>query len=157
VHGTTMTEHLLEKPEQTWLTDYTIGYFAADLVLGHVYGGLNLFAGYVHHSVYLALLLFLRTQNQSNLIYLCLPFEIPTMIQSIHTIDKHRYYPILFGSTFVAFRLIGNVAVIYLVYRVSLLYSIIATLMLATHIAWFTDWTKKQISRRITSQPIVGV
>jgi hypothetical protein len=148
VHQYDTPNYLLRKPEQVWLTDYIIGFFTIDLVLGHFYGGLNLITGYVHHSIYILLLLYLRLYHESNLIYLCLPFELPTMFQSLQQISPQHYRPYLsaaFGSTFVLFRLVGNSIVIYMAYQVSMLYTIVASLMMITHIAWFSEWTYKRL------------
>jgi hypothetical protein len=45
--------------QQTWLADYTIGYFAADLFLGHLFDNtkFNFLTGYVHHITYIAMII----------------------------------------------------------------------------------------------------
>lgn len=156
VHQLDTPTYLLRKPEQVWLSDYIIEFFTIDLVLGHVYGGLNLLTGYVHHSVYILLLLYLKWQHESNLIYLCLPFELPTMFQSLQQIasqDHKIYYSAAFGTTFVLFRLIGNSIVVYMAYQVSILYTVVASLMMITHIAWFSEWTYKRLLTKPRPQP----
>ena len=54
------------------LTNYTIGYFAADLFLGHFFDkkNLNLLSGYIHHSVFIGLTLFINYTGEANIIYL---------------------------------------------------------------------------------------
>jgi hypothetical protein len=164
VYGEHGPDYFLRKSEQVWLADYTIGYFAADMVLGHFYGGLNLLTGYIHHGAYMVLVFYLKTQNHSNLIYMCLPFEIPTMFLDLKRImpaSQQGVYNMLFGTTFVLFRIIGNVIVIEHALDISNVYAFIATLMLITHIGWFCEWLSKLApapqNQVLTSPPITGV
>jgi len=135
--------YLLAQPEQTWLSDYVSAYFAADLFLGHLDGSLNLVTGYIHHSVYVALVLFLKYKHQSNLIFLCLPFEIPTLVLDLHKMYPTYNYKPAFAITFIAFRLAANAYMITKVAPLGQTYSTIAATMLLTHIAWFIQWYQK--------------
>jgi hypothetical protein len=162
VYGDYTPDYFLRKPEQVWLADYTIGYFTADLVLGHFYGGLNLITGYIHHSAYIVLVYYIKTQQQSNLIYMCLPFEIPTMFQDLKRImpaSQGYIYTALFGTTFILFRLIGNFILLQHAMEINKFYAVIAFLMLITHIGWFCEWLSKFVPRpqQLTSPPITGV
>ena len=135
--------YLLRQPEQVWLSDYIAAFFATDLFLGHLDGGLNMVTGYIHHSVYIGLALYIKSQQQSNLIFLCLPFEIPTLILDLHKLYPTFNYKPAFGSTFLLFRLAMNA---YMIEHVSYLgptYRNISIAMLLTHIAWFIQWSLK--------------
>jgi len=136
-------QYLLAQPEQTWLAAYVGSYFATDLFLGHLDRSLHLVTGYIHHSVYVGLTLFLQHKQQSNLIFLCLPFEIPTLILDIHKLYPAYNYKPAFAATFIAFRLVVNAYMINEVAPLGQTYSTIAIAMLLTHIAWFTEWSLK--------------
>jgi hypothetical protein len=136
-------QFLLQQPEQTWLADYVSSYFVTDLFLGHLDRNLHLVTGYIHHSVYVGLVLFLQHNHQSNLIFLCLPFEIPTLILDIHKLYPAYNYKPAFAVTFMAFRLITNAYMISTVVPLGQTYSTIASAMLVTHIAWFIEWNLK--------------
>ena len=133
-------QYLLQQPEQTWLAAYVSSYFATDLFLGHLDRSLNLVTGYIHHSVYVGLVLYLQHNHQSNLIFLCLPFEIPTLVLDLHKMYPTYNYKPAFAATFIAFRLIANAYMISKVAPLGQTYSNIASAMLLTHVIWFTEW-----------------
>jgi len=136
-------QYLLAQPEQTWLAAYVGSYFATDLFLGHLDRGLHLVTGYIHHSVYVGLAVFLLHKQQSNLIFLCLPFEIPTLILDIHKLYPTYNYKPAFAATFITFRLLMNAYMISEVAPLGQTYSTIASTMLLTHIVWFIQWYRK--------------
>jgi hypothetical protein len=122
------------------LNDYITAYFTYDLVTGHLldYKTFGLLTGYIHHLVYISLLLYLRLTNESYLIYYFLPFEIPTAILDLKKLTNAPYLSNIFGITFATFRLAYNVRVIALMPNIY--YSFITTLMLSLHIYWFSVW-----------------
>jgi hypothetical protein len=128
--------------EPIYLNNYITAYFTYDLVTGHLTDNKNfgLLTGYIHHSVYILLLLHLRLTNESHLIYYFLPFEIPTAILDFKKLVpvQSTYLSNIFGLTFVVFRLIYNA---YLITQMpNAYYSSITTLMLALHAYWFSIW-----------------
>jgi hypothetical protein len=132
-------------PIPTHLNDYITAYFTYDLVTGHITDRktFGLLTGYIHHSVYIVLLLYLRKTNESQLIYYFLPFEIPTAILDLKKLipAQSNYLSNIFGITFVAFRLIYNIQLITLMPNPY--YSGVTTLMLALHTYWFSVWLLK--------------
>ena len=125
------------------LNDYITAYFTYDLVTGHFSEdkSFGLLTGYIHHSVYILLLLYLRLTNESYLIYYFLPFEIPTAILDLKKLSKAPYLSNIFGVSFALFRLAYNTYIIALMPNAY--YSGITTLMLGLHIYWFSIWLQK--------------
>jgi hypothetical protein len=131
-------------PNPIYLNNYITAYFTYDLVTGHFtdHKTFGLLTGYIHHSVYILLLLHLRLTNTSHLIYYFLPFEIPTAFLDLKKLSKSPYLSNIFGASFFAFRLIYNT---YLIRQMpNVYYSGITTLMLTLHIYWFSIWLFKQ-------------
>ena len=89
------------RPEPYQLNNYITGYFCYDLVIGHFAdNNLHLLSGYIHHCIYIGLLTYIKYTDESHLIYLFLPFELPTAL-----LDLKKLYPctkinILFGTSF---------------------------------------------------------
>lgn len=131
--------------QQTWLADYTIGYFAADLFLGHLFDNtkFNFLTGYVHHITYIAMIYHARATNQSNIIYLFIPFEIPTFFLDLSRFRSNIYTNILFGITFPAFRIIYNLYLINQLWSYYIPYGLIVIGTLFMHIFWYTTWLAK--------------
>jgi len=134
-----------DQPDQTWLANYTIGYFAADLFLGHLFDrkNLNLLTGYIHHSVFIIMTYHVKITNQSNIIYLLVPFEIPTFFLDVTHIYKHSLIDNSFGITFLTFRIFYNLYVIYSLWQYYIPYSLISCLLLVIHLNWFQKWLQK--------------
>ena len=139
---------LLAAPEQTLLNDSIAAHFITDLAIGHVLDNSNmeLVTGYIHHSAYAAILLSLRYTQQSNLIYLCLPFEIPTVLMNLNRMDPKKRLTIPFGATFLLFRVLYNLYVIA-VLCTDPLKATVATMMLTVHAHWFRLWLSKFVNR----------
>ena len=147
-HGTNTALALLNQTEDVWLANYTIGYFSADLLLGALFDRkhMSIVAGYIHHSVYIALVYYLKSVGHSNLIYICAPFEIPTLLLDINRIKSTPDGQTAFGISFAIFRIVYNVSILTTVYKANPYYNIIATLMLALHAVWIRDWYGKFVS-----------
>jgi len=139
---------LLAAPEQTLLNDAITAHFMTDLVIGHVLDNSNmeLVTGYIHHSAYAIILLYLRYTQESNLIYLCLPFEIPTVLMNLNRLDPQKRLSLPFGITFLLFRVLYNLYIIA-VLRADPLKVTVASLMFAVHVHWITIWTRKLVNR----------
>jgi hypothetical protein len=144
-HGFNAAHQLLAAPQNTHLADYVIGFFIADMLFGHVYdkATMGVLTGYVHHTAYICLVYYLKTAGHANLIYMCVPFEIPTALLDMNRLDTHRRFNIPFGITFVLCRLIYNMYVIAAVSNYNAAYPCIAGLMLLMHIYWFKTWFSK--------------
>jgi len=139
---------LLATPEQTLLNDSITAHFITDLVVGHVMDrpNMELVTGYIHHSAYALILIYLRYTEQSNLIYLCLPFEIPTVLMNLNRMDPKKRLTMPFGITFLLFRVLYNLYVIA-VLRTDPLKATVAALMLTVHAHWFKIWLSKFVNR----------
>lgn len=129
------------------LNKYITGYFVYDTITGHFFDrqNFNLLSGYMHHSVYLLLLFYIRQTNESYLIPLLLPFEIPTFILDLKKLYKTPALNFLFGTSFVVYRVIYN---IYVIRQTPPPYKWISSLMLLLHIFWLHQWLKKQNQNR---------
>jgi len=138
--------NLLEDAQNTTLANYVIGFFSADMLVGYVFTpeSMGFLTGYVHHTVYACLVYYLRTNNHSNLIYLCLPFEIPTLILDLNRLDPQKRYNGAFAVSFVLCRIMYNIYIIILMSEISVAYQSIATAMLLMHLYWLQEWTVKQ-------------
>jgi len=148
VYGYNVSPYLLEKPQNTQLANYVMGFFTVDLLLGHIYDRANvgILTGYVHHSVYIALVYYLKTVGHSNLIYMCLPFEIPTALLDMNRLDKQKRFNLPFGISFIFCRLLYNMYIITAVMQINYGYSFIASLMLTMHMYWFYTWSNKYLA-----------
>lgn len=142
-----VTTLVSQQPEEIWLADYVIGYFAADLFLGHVFDrkNINILSGYIHHSIFIGLTYYVKTTNESNIIYLLLPFEIPTAFLDITRFHKGALLDLSFGLSFLTFRIMYNIYIIHLISKYCVPYSIITSLLLLVHLYWFRGWIKKTI------------
>jgi len=138
--------NLLEDVQDTMLANYVIGFFSADMLLGYVFTpeSMGFLTGYVHHTVYVSLVYYLRTHSHSNLIYLCLPFEIPTLLLDLNRLDSQKRFNGVFAVSFVLCRVIYNIYIIVLMSEISAAYQFIATSMLCIHLYWLQEWTRKQ-------------
>ena len=147
-HGTNTTLALLTQPEELWLANYTIGYFSADLLLGALFDRkhMSIVAGYVHHSIYIALVQYLKSIGHSNLIYICAPFEIPTLLLDINRIKSTALGQTAFGVSFATFRIAYNIYMLSTVYKANPGYNVITILMLTLHTVWIRDWYSKFVA-----------
>ena len=138
--------HLLEDEQNTTLANYVIGFFSADMLVGYVFTpeSMGFLTGYVHHTVYVCLVYYLREHSHSNLIYLCLPFEIPTLILDLNRLDPQKRYNGAFAVSFVLCRVMYNIYIITLMSELSAAYQSIATGMLLMHLYWLQEWFSKQ-------------
>jgi hypothetical protein len=127
------------------LAEYITGYFAADLILGHIFDrkNLNVLTGYIHHSAFICLIWQVRATNETNLIYMFLPFEIPTLLLDLTRLYKIKALDYSFGASFFAFRIIYNIHIISLLSNYNTPYAVITTALLVLHIYWFRGWTIK--------------
>ena len=135
--------YLLTEPEETWIVDYIATYFTFDTILGMLFGDFGFLTGYIHHSAYIALCVYLRYVHHSNLAYLALPFEIPTVILDFHHVFPEYRYKTAFRVTFVLFRLLWNIYVMSLMYSFNTIYFNLTGLMLLTHSYWFALHIRK--------------
>ena len=136
-----------EKRAPIELNNYVTGFFIYDIALGHYYDkdNIGLLTGYIHHSVYLVLLYYIKWTDESHLIYLFLPFELPTLIQDLKKLAPSENLNNLFGLTFITNRVIYN---IYILQRTPTHYKWIIVSMLTIHIFWLTQWLKKRYQNR---------
>jgi len=139
---------LMAQTEDINLNDTLVSHFIADLAYGHFLDrpNMEIVTGYIHHGVYTVIMFYLRQTQQSNLIYLCLPFEIPTVLMNLNRFDPKKRLSLPFGVSFLLFRVLYNVYVISSL-RTNLLHASLATLMLIIHTHWFTIWTRKFVNR----------
>lgn len=135
------------------LNNYITGFFAYDLIVGHLSDreNFNILTGYIHHSVYIALLTYLRHTNESYLIYYFLPFEIPTVLLDIKRIYPSNQINATFGISFLLFRVFYNAYVINAMPHPS--YAFVTILMLNLHMFWFYQWSKKHFLIKETIKP----
>ena len=151
--GLALTSHTYISPQH--LNDYITGYFIYDLLIGHFADKANFgfLTGYVHHTVYIGLLGYLRKTNESHLIYLFLPFEIATVFQDIKKLYPNNTTDTIFICTFVTSRVLYNIYVISELHNRA--YKIVTTLMLLVHLYWLLEWIKKRCT--YYSVPQIGV
>ena len=129
------------------LNEYITGFFLYDLIVGHYLdrkNTLSTLSGYAHHIIYIGLLTYLRYTNESRLIYLFLPFEIPTVILDIKKLYPSELLNIIFGIQFLVFRIFYNLYVIYVI--PIQIYKIVPTATLILHIYWFNLWSKRYLA-----------
>jgi len=147
-NGLDVTPTLMALPEHTELNDSIVAHFTTDLAIGHLLdrSNMELLTGYVHHAIYALILTYLRQTQQSNLIYLCLPFEIPTVLMNLNRFDEQKRFTLPFGATFFLFRVLYNLYVIAAISD-NPLHICVATAMLAMHTHWFRLWFSKYVNR----------
>ena len=148
--------YFINQPEQVWLANYTIGYFAADLFLGHLFDRkyMNFLTGYVHHAVFIAMVYHVKVTNQSNIIYLLVPFEIPTFFLDLTRIHNHTIINSAFGVSFLSFRLLYNLYVISSLWYYFKPYACITSVLFIIHSHWFQQWITKMQQQQQQSRLI---
>ena len=128
------------------LNEYITGFFLYDLIAGHYLdkkNPLGSLSGYAHHIIYIGLLSYLRYTNESQLIYLFLPFEIPTVILDVKKLYPSELLNFAFGINFLIFRIIYN---IYIIYSIPInFYKIVPVATLLLHMYWFNLWYKRYL------------
>ncbi len=137
--------YINQNEENTALADYIWGYFFFDMFIGHFYDRtkFNLLTGYIHHTIYLGLVTYIRITKQTYLIYPFLHFEIPTAILDINKIYPNKNFNNAFGISFFIFRLAYNIYIIPFIYSISIYYSLVTILMLCVHGYWFSIWLRR--------------
>lgn len=137
--------YFINQPEQVWLANYTIGYFASDLFLGHLFDrkNMNFLTGYVHHAAFIAMVYHVKVTQQSNIIYLLVPFEIPTFFLDLTRLHNHPILSTAFGMSFLSFRLLYNIYVIGAMWSYYKPYAFITSLLFVIHTHWFRQWVIK--------------
>ena len=138
---------VLSLPHFTQLADLLVGNFLVDLIIGHFYdrAKLYLLEGYIHHILYIASISYIRSTGESNLILLYLPFEIPTVFLNLNRLIKDRPFDIPFGVTFLLFRIIYNVWLLFIMAKYNIAYMALTTLMLGVHSYWYSKWLKRYL------------
>jgi hypothetical protein len=144
-------KYFLDSSPNYSLTNYTIGYFAADLFLGHFLDrkNLNLLSGYIHHIVFIGLATYINNTGEANIIYLFVPFEIPTMILDLTRIYESVYLNYLFASNFFIFRILYHLYLTSIMWNYNSIYGSIVILLLCVHLHWFKLWFKKENKRLV--------
>jgi len=147
LHG---VQYFLEQAPNYTLTNYTAGYFAVDLFLGHFFDrkNMNLLTGYIHHTVFTGLICFINLTRQPNIIYMFVPFEIPTMILDVSRINNSDLINNLFGANFFIFRVLYNVHIIKALWLYKKPYAMVTSLLLCIHSYWFKQWIDKTLRKK---------
>lgn len=101
---------------------------------------LNILTGYIHHTTFICLIIYVKTTNETNLIYMLLPFEIPTLLLDLSRIYKTKALDYSFGISFFAFRIIHNILIISTLTSYYQPYALIVTALLVLHLHWFRNW-----------------
>lgn len=131
-------------PHMKLLSDILIGHFTTDLVIGHLFDRkkMDLLEGYIHHTLYAMVVTYMRYTQETNIILLYLPFEIPTVFLNLNRFNKSREYNLHFGISFVLFRILYNIYLIQIIGQYNVYYTSLTYLMLAVHSFWFYKWCK---------------
>lgn len=124
-----------------------IVYLMLDLVVGimHYPKYLQLITSWIHHPAYIGLLVYACIQQVTLLFMVALPLEIPTLVLSVGTIWPHLRSDMLFGATFLMFRIIYHVLCLSSLYfsdAPQWMWQVCA-LALVPHCHWFYQWLKK--------------
>jgi len=143
INASTLVINIWYPMPPIYLNGYITGYFIYDTIIGHFYDRKNfgLLSGYIHHPVYICLLTYLRYKDDSHLINIFLPFEIPTALQDIKKLAPSKMTDAIFGTSFLAFRVFYN---IYVITKMpTQMYATLSGLMLVLHIYWFSQWINR--------------
>jgi len=126
------------------INEYITGFFMYDLLVGHISDKKNilgLLTGYIHHSVYIGVLTYVRYTEESDLIYIFLPFEVPTLLLDLKKLYPSDSLDLAFGTFFFAFRILYN---IYIIYAIPIKpYKLMPLITLCLHSYWFKLWLQK--------------
>ena len=129
--------------------NFSISYFASDLLIGYQYYPLilneNVITSYVHHLAYIGLFVYGKYYNRYHLFLLGLPYEIPTILLNIGYINRNYRNNMLFGILFFVCRILHN---LYLLYRTFMVYNdlfIFSVFTFILHCRWFSKFVKKYI------------
>jgi hypothetical protein len=139
------------------INEYITGFFLYDLLIGHFSdkkNKLGFLTGYVHHGVYIAVLTYVRYTDESDLIYIFLPFEVPTLLLDIKKLHPSDILDLAFGAFFFAFRILYNIYIIYVIPIEP--YKLMPLITLCLHTHWFRLWLLKRSITIKESIPKIG-
>ncbi len=114
---------------------------------------IQLLSGWVHHTLYLALMVWALSGHFTAGFCLFLPLELPTFILAMGSIYPERRSDLLFGSTFFATRICYHFTLLQRILRVGDAAPVpiwIPTLAaFALHVYWFALWLRGYTRRRL--------
>lgn len=135
-------------------TLYFISYLMFDLTIGHIYyrNSIGLLEGYIHHIVYIFISFYTLYSKNTNLFILFFIEELPTFIRSLGSYNVKYRNDNLFGSSFLLFRIIYHVILIYFccldkLYSTKILLPL-SILTLTLHVYWWKNWIKKYVHKK---------
>lgn len=127
----------------------SFSYFSSDLIIGMQFYqeslNKNILTSYIHHLVYLGLLLYSKYYDKTQLVIILLPYEIPTILLSLGHINNRYRNNILFGILFFIFRIIFNLYILYKSYMVYNDLFIVSIFTFILHAYWFSKFVKKYL------------
>lgn len=134
-----------------FISIFFIMYLILDLVIGTIRYRtmMSMLAGYIHHLIFIPLIIYIYKNNGCNCIGLMMIVEIPTFFLGLKYINiKYRtIFNIIFGILFLLFRVIFNFKLIIDILlsknndKITYLYMLIPMLIL--HIYWFKKYIEK--------------
>ncbi|ORZ05620.1 hypothetical protein BCR42DRAFT_337724 [Absidia repens] len=139
--GWDMQQISADSPLHTALTCFFITYLILDLGLGLIYyaSRVTLATGWIHHTLYTAVLFWLMRCRSSSFFTTNAILELPTVILAVGAIYPRWRCDWLFATAFFFLRIIYHMALIYMLkyhHRLTHLW-IVALIILPLHLYWF--------------------
>ncbi|KAG0360079.1 hypothetical protein BC939DRAFT_500681 [Gamsiella multidivaricata] len=145
-------------PSDSWMSQVAVTFFACYLILDMVCGLLHyrervtFLAGWFHHTVYTGICYYTVVSGKSHIFASFMILEIPTLIMGLGFIYKSLRNDILFGGTFVLFRVLWDFALTHelVMNRADMHTADKAFLIFKSvmNFKFFIDWVNQQIRLR---------
>ncbi|KAI8325096.1 hypothetical protein GQ54DRAFT_240300, partial [Martensiomyces pterosporus] len=130
-----------------------LAYLVWDLALGLVYyrSTITILTGYIHHTLYIGLVLFAATHGVSAIFVLLCYNELPTIILALGHIRKEWRSDWMFATTFFATRIALHLVFMVKFFKYSELRFLWKLMMLVfpMHLYWFYGAVRQQVRKYV--------
>jgi hypothetical protein len=129
-----------------------LSFLVVDLGVGSIFypKRINLVAGWVHHSVYIYILLDFLMSGIPGMLGPYAMLEFPTFLLALGNLNPKWRTDLLFGAVFFATRIAYHAFFIYRYYQLCFGYSFFyyTAAVFPMHCFWFYSWVKGQMKKR---------
>ncbi|KAJ1962432.1 hypothetical protein GGI12_002653 [Dipsacomyces acuminosporus] len=133
------------------LLGFFLAYLVWDLALGMVYyrSTITILTGYIHHTLYICILLYAAAQGVSAIFAMLCYNELPTIILALGHINKEWRSELAFATTFFATRIALHLVFMIKFFKYSELRFLwkLMLLVFPMHLYWFYGAIRQQVRR----------
>ncbi|KAG2210907.1 hypothetical protein INT47_000061 [Mucor saturninus] len=156
--GWDMTQLGTDSNYHTALVCFFISYLILDLSLGSIYyrNRITLLTGWIHHPLYIGILIWLLRSKSSSFFSTNCLLELPTLVLALGSFREKWRCDILFASSFFLLRLVFHAYMIVALkqrHRLETLW-LVAVIVFPLHLYWFYGIVTQQVKRYATHWPV---